>query len=423
MSQYKKNKRKMIRQYLDWLNNDTFTKEVAAFEYMKRNPYFISVATMYRMNLYSPMSSSFNPIAIDMKQLLQQIFLYTGFDIDKNSRKDNGSKFNYVEKTKFKNYGNVRDSIIKYYSTGKNYYYMSMYKPNKSEHACPLMVPNPCREVSKSAKDAKQEYPVDLNSFYADANALRWLEHLLPSMYIKLNPYMKQDDLKSALVNLIKQINNDVVVPNTSWKYSSYATPDAMLDNSDSTIDLTSPTFQPLKSLVALIMYDFIYIYKVIDTTKIKRILRFCVYPHITSKIKNEFERYFSSGGKSKEYQGVIFNEKHKKNNLDNVIARINGQYLDYIYPSKSQRLHRKLILKEHRANYSKENIMKQKNIITDVHKLLKNTAEYGYLLNYTGIIQLHCFSDQEYEKWSNDVFSLLEDEEYCNSIFSILLL
>lgn len=66
---------------------------------------------------------------------------------------------------------------------------------------------------------------------------------------------------------------------------------------------------------------------------------------------------------------------------------------------------------------------MKQKNIITDVHKLLKNTAEYGYLLNYTGIIQLHCFSDQEYEKWSNDVFSLLEDEEYCNSIFSILLL
>lgn len=422
MSQYEKNKRKMIGQYLDWLNNDTFTKEVAAFEYMKRNPYFISVAYLYRLNLYSSMGSSFNPIALAMKQLLQQIFLYTGFDIDKDIRKEyNSSNLNYAEKKKYQNYGNMNDKVIEYYSTGKNYYYANMYRPTRLLDGS--LPEDKYIEMSKSALDAKKEYPVDLNNFYENSIALRWLDHLLPSMYVKLNPFMRQDDLRLALVNLIKQINNDVAVPNTDYKYSSYATPNAILDNGSFSIDLTSPTFQPLKSLIAMIIYDFIYIYKTKDSAKIKRILKFCVYPYISHKAKNEFEKYFTSGGKAQEYQGVKFNDKHKKNNIDNVIARINGQYLDYIYPVESKCVHRKMIFNGYKSNYSKENIIQQKRIITDANKLLGKTVEYDYLQDYQGIIQLDCFSDEEYKQWSNDIFSLLEDEDYSPSIFSILLL
>ncbi len=242
-------------------------------------------------------------------------------------------------------------------------------------------------------------------------------------MYIKLNPYMRQDDLKSALVNLIKQINNDVAIPNTNWKYSSYATPDVILDHSAFTIDLTSPTFQSLKSLIALIMYDLIHIHKIKKPDLLKKYLITHFYPHVPNKVKNEFEKYFLEAGIRNNYSGIRFNSEHQSNNLNNVISRVNGKYLNYIYPFKSQRAHRKMILKNHKVDYSKENIIQQKIIITDACKLLNSTVEYGYLLNYTGIIQLHCFSKQEYKNWSNDIFSLLEDEDYCDSIFSILLL
>ncbi len=302
----------MFDRYKNWLDHDSFTKEVAAFEYMKRNPYFISVASLYRLNLYSPMGSSFNPIAMDMKQLLQQIFLYTGFDIDKDIRKEynNSSKLNYTEKKKYRNYGNMHDSRIKYCSTGENYYYADIYKPIRLlDGSSPL---DDCVEISKSSLDAKKENPIDLNYFHENGRALRWLDHLLPSMYIKLNPYMRQDDLKSALVNLIKQINNDIVVPDTNYKYASYATPDAILDDDGLTIDLKSPTFQPLKSLVALIMYDLIHIHKIKQADRLQAYLMTHLYSGISSKVKNEFEKYFIIRGKRHDYEGIKFNSEHK---------------------------------------------------------------------------------------------------------------
>ena len=415
MGQYKNNKRKMIKQYLDWLNNDTFTKEVAAFEYMKRNPYFISVASVYKLNLeYSNESK-----LVYIKQLLQQIFFYTGYDLDKNIKVDG---YTFLERKKDTNFKNMDGLIAEYHYTGENYYYSGIYKADQSQYYSDI--DEEYIKESKSALDAKKEYPIDLNFFHNDGRSLRWLDHLLPSMYIKINPFLKQDDLKSALVNLIKQISTDKAIPNTEWKLSEYVSPDVLLDiNQDTNVSLQAPTFQSLKSLVALIMYDFIYIYKITDPKRIKRILRFCVYPHISSKIQKEFERYFILGGKAQEYQGVKFSVKHKKNNLDSVIIRINGKYLDYIYPHKSQRVHQKLLLKEYKDIYSKENIIQQKRIITDANKILKYNVEYNYLQDYQGVIQLDCFSDKEYEKWSNNIFSLLEDEDYCNSIFSILLL
>ena len=421
MSQCENSKRKMFRQYRRWLNNDTFTKEVAAFEYMKRNPYFITVASLYKLNLeYKNMGE-----ILHVKQLLQQIFLYTGFDIDNTNKNVEG--YSLVERYKDTNFKNMDGLIAEYHYTGENYYYSGIYKANQSQYYSDIN--EEYIKESKSALNAKKEYPIDLNFFHNDGRSLRWLEHLLPSMNIKINPYLKQDDLKSALTNLIKQIDNETAIPNTKWKLSEYAAPNALLDiDQDVNVSLQAPTFQSLKSLVALIMYDLINIHKVENFNTLKEILEHKIYKYTSSKIKKEFERYFSDGGIAKDCQkNIRFNYKHKKNNLDNVIARINGQYLDYIYPLKSKRIHRKLLLKEYKDIYSKENVAQDKKMIMNAQNILKPHANVymhaHFLKNYTGIIQLACFGNEEYKQWSNDIFSLLEDEDYCDSIFSILLL
>ena len=424
MSLLHDNQIKMFKRYKQWLQNENeFTKEVAAFEYMKRNPYFISIAYLYKKNLCSPMGIILSPISEQMRQLLEHIFLYTGLDIHDNIRKEcDGVKLNYKAKKKYRNYGDMKDALIKYNATGNNnYYYTNMYVPLRLPHG--LSAPDECKKVSKSAQDAKKENPIDLNIFHKEGRSLRWLEHLLPSMYVKINPYMKQDDLKSALTNLIRQISNDDILPDSGWRLADYAVPDVLLDNnSDATIDLKAPTFQSLKSAVALIMYDFLNIFQIKDPKKIKKFLSLCIYPDISAKAKQEFEKYFNVGGKTQNYQGVVFETRHIKTTIYNAKSRINGGYLDYIYPYKSKRLHQKHIIKEYKKIYSSKYIIEQKAIIMDASELLHPNGEYDYLGNYTGIIQLQCYSAKEYEQWSHNMFALLNDDDYSNSIFSILL-
>lgn len=56
-------------------------------------------------------------------------------------------------------------------------------------------------------------------------------------------------------------------------------------------------------------------------------------YPHVPNKVKNEFEKYFLEAGIRNNYSGIRFNSEHQSNNLNNVISRVNGKYLNYIYP------------------------------------------------------------------------------------------
>ena len=192
-----KYQRDMLRKYRRWLNNTPFTKEVAAFEYMKRNPYFISI--VYGCECDSQ----------HYRQLLQQVFLYTSFDILANGSLEYGT----LKRTKEEHFKEYDGMMAEYYYTGEHYYYSKIYTEDIDQYDSD--VEEGFIKLSKSALNAKKENPIDMSMYYKNGTNLRWLEHLLPSLYIKINPYIKQEDLKLALGTLIKQIDKGTAIANT----------------------------------------------------------------------------------------------------------------------------------------------------------------------------------------------------------------
>ncbi len=463
---------RMLDRYKLWLDNKKpLTKEEAAFEYLKRNPYFIETVFYYENHLrsYSNYENDDKQLFEVMKirdhmyTLLSKVFLYTGSDISDKYRvyeEDNTNDLNLANFLSFDR-SNLKDGEY-------SYDYSRIYLPYPSmpsEH-----------KYHGASNSVKKEYPVDSGQLLKDIEQKRWLSHLLPSLYLKINPFYSSDRLKSDLTKVLSIISNDDAVEyiepkptysklineirdsnelnsaaktiiiekleasideeyaktNVHWKrYYQYAIPEILI-NEDATEfkSFTAPTFgsESKIPIVSLIIYDLQKIFK-LKAPELKKLLkeRFTEYEFTT---KYELHRYFASSGAKDGYSSTVYAKEFNKTRTREVVKRINGGYLDFIYPEESITEHFNLVkqegLKDRKQRFKNVPEEELENAQEKFWQELKDYHKYGGHIadiSAMGVVGVRDFSTKEYREWSKAAFDSLDNTKTNKYIFSILLL
>lgn len=383
------NLEKMLKRYRGWIENDNFSAEVAAFEYLKRNPFFLEVAHLFNKEIENireneETTEDLTFLLDHMNRVFKRLFLYTGIDIINFHNVYTGNS------TEFHNF-----------SHGLNYNLKNAGFPMNDQHYeySDIYFSYTSKTQGDSGKKYKKENTLDIDMVLNDKNRERWLEHLKPSLYIKINPYHSHKDLKSDLVKLLKEIKK---------KYPEYATPEFMINEyGEVESSFRAPTVQ-LKSVIALMMYDLRYIFNITSPSKQEDILKSTFdtatyYEHIAhyfvrdSYYTHDYVARFSDGNMRK---------------IKEVTQRINGSYLKYIYPDSSAKAHLDMIKKDF-YEYSEDNI-------DEFIEILKSQLNIKDKLEYL-LLDVTRYTNEEYKKWSEELFNYSKISE--NEIFNIILL
>ena len=344
----------MFDRYRDWLENKSFDLEVAAFEYLKRNPYFLEV-TLDFVRLYFLEKDIFQKerLLASFEEKMKKSFLYTGVDlklilgIHQNDDELKLAKFiNFDVLCLQLSDTNQREEFLQ-----------SEYKKLKRGEKSTLI----------PASDFKKDNIFSLDEIVDDLSSQRWIEELQPSMYIKINPYQSNARLKLNIDKAMKLIKNSSVVDvplndadvkhndehsknkiDNQWnRYSRYATPDYMIENNGHFIsDYKAKNLHSYTSAMNLIMYDLMYMFKIESAIELEKLLidklgedLFYGTPHKKSEEnddktpKDSFVKYFEYTSLEKD---LSFDNKMIKESMKEVTKRINVDYLKYVYPNES---------------------------------------------------------------------------------------
>ncbi|MEA3521355.1 MAG: hypothetical protein U9R50_00105 [Campylobacterota bacterium] len=419
----------MFERYKLWLDKSKpLTKEEAAFEYLKRNPYFIETILFHENHLRaypnykSDDKQMFEVMRIKhhMYALLSKIFLYTGSDIANKYRVYEEDKTNDMNLANFLSFdkSNLEDEGYPYDYSGIYYPQPSMQSENKSY---------------KTSNSVKKQYPVDSGALLKDIEQERWLSHLLPSLFLNINPFYSSDRLKSDLAKLLSIISNDEAVETEEvdgdWKrYYQYAIPEILI-NEDATEfeSFAAPKFTSDISTVSLMMYDLRYMFH-FKAPELENLLLEKFSTHEYAKYK--IDKYFDSSGASDCYSSIVYAKEFNKTRTREVRKRINGGYLDFIYPKESIIAHFRLVQKEGLKEFEKhfEDVPEEEPSITkdkfwEALKTHHKSREHIADIYAMGIVNVRDFTADEYREWSADIHNLLKETKTSKNIFSILLL
>ena len=364
---------KMVLRHSEWLTEGGFTAEIAAFEYMKRNPYFIETVYFFNQQINELRNDKNRKdeliFVLDrMKITLKRLFLYSGSDVlSSNNVGSGGFTFihNKIESIMYdlKNSGFPNDD---YHYSYSDIYELDTYK-----------------QPGTSAEDYKRQHTLDMDMLLDNRSSERWLKHLRPSLYLKINPNHSQGVLKLGLLDVLKKIEQEI---------PEYATPEilineyAELENSF----ITSNKFRPKPSAVALIIYDLKNIIQVPSASLMKELLE----GEFEKKYKTfKFEQYFTVINKGNDDYGAGYAPKIMKDKMTEVIERINGGYLDNVYSDNAQRAHFDLLSKRFKEYYRTD--------CTDEHiSMLKTRENIQDKLEHL-MLNVKSFTDDECLKWS----------------------
>lgn len=383
----------MLIRHQSWFKEGGFTAEIASFEYMKRNPYFIETVYFFNQQIKELRSDESRRdelrfILDKMKITLKRLFLYSGSDVlSSNNISSGGFTFihNEIESSIYdlKNSGFPNDD---YHYSYSDIYELDTYK-----------------QPGISAEDYKRQHTLDMDMLLDNRSSERWLNHLRPSLYLKINPNHSQDTLKLDVLAALKKIEQEI---------PEYATPEilineyAELENSF----ITSNKFRPKSSAVALIMYDLKNIIQVPSASIIQDILQ--------GEFEKEYEtfkfnQYFTQINQGNDEYAPGFELKIMEKKMTEVIKRINGGYLDYVYSNNAQRAHFDLLsqrfMDHFRVNYTDEHVSMLKT-----HENIKDKLEHL-------ILHVNNFTDNECLNWSQLLYS--DQKIPKNDLYQIILM
>jgi hypothetical protein len=341
----------MFETYRDWLENKSFDLEVAAFEYLKRNPYFLEV-TLDFVESYFLEKDIFQKerLLISFREKMKKSFLYTGVDVELilGIHENNDE----LKLAKFINFDML---CLQLSDTNQREEFLESERNKLLRGEKSTLIP---------ASDFKKDNIFNLDEIVDDLSSQRWIEELQPSMYIKINPYQSNTRLKSNIDKAMKFIKNSSVVDvplndtdveynskdgiDNKWnRYSRYATPDYMIENNGHFIsDYKAKSFHSYTSAMSLIMYDLSYVFKKESAVEIEKLLADKLGDELfygtttknskeddTKTPKDSFDKYFQYTSFDRD---LSFNSKMIKDSMKEVTKRINFDYLKYIYPSEA---------------------------------------------------------------------------------------
>ena len=408
----------MFERYKTWLIKGVFTREYAAFEYMKRNPYFLNLATCYHylaIEKHISKSMEQNYSMEDITHLFKQVFLYSGYDLEVQSRIKNNMLFQYLE---------FDDEVAESCSNTKQRWYSNIYEEYADEFS-----EESSNELSiKRIDRIKKKYPIDLDLYVNLKFKKRWLEHLIPAMYIKINPLDSNTDILSKLKALLGDgdkhtwdgnldetfINKED--DNKRFQFSALATPEIILDERD----VRNFTFEngkhfDLASAKSLIMYDLIKIFKINDAVKLKKLLE----ENFGEENFHAFDPYFEHRRASKNFEVKFKTDYISKKNKE-VQDRISGGYLELIYPRESIDIHRELLqetIENKDLQYYKKILLNDKGFMLGK---IKSTNTAGI---FSAVVGLDTITTDEYTTWIESTYIRLDNEKIQENIFRTILL
>jgi len=406
----------MFEKYKQWLDKGVFTREYAAFELMKRNPYFMNLVTLYR--LYDGKNrdklSSVKYYKDDIIHTLNQVFLYTGWDIATGKETMNQQLSNWID---------FDDSCAEEHYSGNKIWYSHIY--NKyAEDESPEEQINNALEINRDK--IKKMYPVDLDEFSDKSGKKRWLSHLLPATYLKINPL----DSNEVIINKLKSYlakagslvwNGDLNAKfdkNLEVKFGTYSAmsmPEIILKEEDSRIfTFDNGKYYDLPTARSLIMYDLVEVFGITSVEKLSTLLE--------SKLGSvEFEHFmpyfdYRPASKNREIKLKTDYISKKKQEIINLIS---GGYLKLIYSDESIYIHKRLV----RKNFSSADMSEIDNAnVLDMSILREDfkSIEPSILFNLASLDEI---SIDEYRVWISKLHTQLNTYTISSNVYKVLLI
>jgi len=414
---------KLFFKYNNWLENGTFTREDAAFEFMKRNPYFIKLSLYYLECKKNPRQSYYS--SEEILHIMKQVFFYTGSDLRKKVEDDS---FVNLQKQQLFEYMDYDDANAESHFIGSTYWYSDIY------HADLIDYQENNIDKYHSSSENKKRFPIDLDVLLGNVNKERWLEHLQPSINIKFNPLKSVDELVDNFKVMLEQISEK------NWEnesegiysrdleeskifdfpYSQYSSPEILLNEAAILQNkYKTDRFHSKPMLISLIMYDLFEIFKVTGIEEVSSVLKKYFG---NEAIEKYFSVYFSDGGKYKNY-ALTLKTTYIRTKIKDIEHLINGGYLKYLYQKDTIDIHDKLIKNAYLNLYFNENMTDMKKSILDHEYLHLKSLDFYKFNNFTGKINLKSFTENEYNSWRKNIFQLLNEKKAREKIFDIILL
>lgn len=368
--------------YQKWIaDSSIFTAEVAAFEYLKRNPYFIDVVHYFNNEMKAirdehERNEELISIAEYTKKMFSRLFLYTGIDLLNHNEIYLGSN------STFHNIGHLlayNKQITK--TSDVHYGYSKIYSLYSS------------KEMGRSSTSYKKDHIVDIDMLLANNHSQRWLEHLRPSLYIRINPQHSHSKLKSDLEKMLNTI---------CGQYPEYASSEFMI-NEYGKPDTTfrAPTLQANKSIIGLILYDACNVFNVHGANELIPFLR----KYFSRGIVDEYFSSFLTENKKNFEGGYIYAQKYGRT-INEVKNRIYGGYLQYLYTNETINAHFEIMRQEFYQYEQNEDI---ESFIND----LKSKSTIEERLKHL-FVDVRCYETKEYDEYSEKVYdgSMISKED-----------
>lgn len=406
-----------MRKHRDMMNNGTFTRHVAAYEYMKRNLYFVQLASSY----LEPSNGIYTQA--ELLKIIQQVFLYSGVDL---REKIADEYYMNPRKKLFSDFLEYDDLNAKVHYVGKRYWYSQLYELDDDEkygsYDSPLHTLDDSNEYSFSASDNKKKFPINLDIFNNYKSEERLLKHLVPSVCVQFNPSIPNAIVIESLKNLLSHLsemgwdteskdtypkNDDGII---NLPYAQFTTPEILINQAGILDFKYAPTsFKEKASHVALIMYDMVKLFKIKDVSEIKSTIE--KYFGKAAYVEN-FLPYFKVKSSNQDYVEIL-KDSFLEQKLDEVSTLINYNYLTLIYTQEVIDLHKKLM----KDMYLQSEDTDEESLILKVDKIKKIIID-SELIEYDpflGIVQLSDLNKSDY--------AAMNDTYLSSKVFEIILL
>jgi len=404
----------IFEKYKQWLVKGVFTREHAAFELMKRNPYFINLVILYR--LYDGQNNdkfSFSQYdKDDVIHTLNQMFLYSGGDIATGKKAMNYQLSNWIE---------FDDSCAKEHYSGNNIWYSYIYNKYADDESPEEQIANTL-EINKDK--IKKMYPVDLDEFSDIEGKKRWLSHLLPATYLKINPLDSNEVIISKLKSYLAQADSlawdgdidakfDKDLENKFGTYSAMSMPELILKEEESRVfTFNNGKYYDLATARSLIMYDLIEIFRITNVDELSKLLE----SKLGSVEYENFMPYFDYRPASKN-RDIKFRTDYISKKKQEIINLISGEYLKLVYSDESISIHKRLV----RKNFSSTDEIDNTNVL-DMSILEENfkSIEPSILFN---LASLDDISIDEYKAWTSKLHAQLNNYTISSNVYKVLLI
>ena len=208
-------------------------------------------------------------------------------------------------------------------------------------------------EPDASSNDFKKEHYVDMDRILQKNGVERWLEHLKPSVYIKINPFHSVKSLKSDLQALMAMITEN------EKDLADFASSEILMNElGKHESSFRTPTFNKIPSLKKLVLYDLHRIFQLEGK-------------HIKQVLDDLFPGDEDSSYTQKLFSDNLLSEILAKE-VNPVLKKINGEYLSLVYSDESIDTHFQLI----------EKSMEPTEINIPIDKIDSDMLEFASKLN-----------------------------------------